>query len=230
MNQNNGLGGEVTALAEPRSFRELEADQPGAWDAGDLRPPPRTGRWVSLAPVSRQYMEFLYQLATNEENGFRWLLAGTVPPAEVFQQNFWKGVLTQFVVLVRSSSAPIGIVVAYNAEINHGFAYLGADFAPNVQGIGIAIEAVELFVDYLFATYNLRKLYLEVPEYNLGTMANGIGGVLREEGVLREHTYYRNQYWDRHVLALYREEFLSAPKTARGRRRSVFPSHPADGQ
>ena len=220
MNEESRLGDDGLPEVTPDGFEGREALPGPVWDAKNLRAAPRTGRWVSLVPIAPQYMEFLYQLATNEENGHRWLLAGTVPPAELFQQNLWKGVLTQFVVVVRSSSAPIGVVVAYNAELNHGFGYLGADFAPNVQGIGIAIEAVELFVDYVFATYNLRKLYLEVPEYNLGSMAYGVGGILNEEGVLRGHTYYRGRYWDRHLLALYRDEFLSSRQTPQARRRS----------
>ncbi len=223
MSNEIGLGADGALGVETPGLATSEADLGPIWDADNLRGAPRTGRWVSLVPIGPQYMEFLYQLATNEENGFRWLLAGTVPPAEVFQQNLWKGVLAQFVVVVRSSSAPIGIVVAYNAELNHRFAYLGADFAPNVQGIGIAIEAAELFVDYIFATYNLRKLYLEVPEYNLGSMAYGVGGILKEEGVLRGHTYFRGQYWDRHLLALYRDEFLSSHRTPLSRRRSISP-------
>lgn len=218
MNQDGVVGANPVVLGGSQDQQRHASSRNGTWNANNLRGAPRTGRWVSLVPVAPQYLEFLYQLATNEENGFRWLLAGMVPPAEAFQQNLWKGVVTQFVVIVRSSSAPIGIVVAYNAEVNHGFAYLGADFAPNVQGIGIAIEAVELFVDHVFATYNFRKLYLEVPEYNLPSMAYGIGGLLREEGVLRDHTYFRGQYWDRHMLALYRDEFLAAPRTPSGRR------------
>jgi RimJ/RimL family protein N-acetyltransferase len=227
MNQEIRPGRESVLVDESQGVPQALAPN-GVWDANNLTGPPRTGRWVSLVPIAPQYMTFLYQLATNEENGFRWLLAGMVPPAEMFEQNLWKGVLTQFVVIVRSSSAPIGIVVAYNAEMNHGFAYLGADFAPNVQGIGIAIEAVELFVDYTFATYDLRKLYLEVPEYNLPSMAHGIGGLLKEEGVLRDHTYFRGQYWDRHNLALYRDEFLAARRTASGRL-AMFPRRPSRG-
>lgn len=185
----------------------------------NVRPPTRTGRWVALVPVSNRYLEFLYQLAINEENGFRWLLAGVVPPPDMFQQNLWKGVLTQFVVVERRTSSPIGVVVAYNPELHHGFAYIGADFAPTVESTGLGIEAVDIFIEYVFATYNLRKLYLEVPEYNLPSMAHLAGGLFKEEGVLREHTFYQGRYWDRHLLALYRDEFVSLPRTHLGRRR-----------
>jgi RimJ/RimL family protein N-acetyltransferase len=204
VDQNNGLA---------------EAAEPLATERGrSLRAPSRTGRWVSLVPVTNRFVEFLYQLAINEENGFRWLLAGAVPPPDVFQQNLWKGVLAQFVVLERRSSAPIGVVVAYNPEFNHGFAYLGADFAPTVETTGLGIEAVDIFIEYVFGTYNLRKLYLEVPEYNLPSMSHLAGGVFKEEGRLRQHTFYQGVYWDRHMLALYRQDFDSVPRTHLGRR------------
>lgn len=181
-------------------------------------PPPRTGRWVALIPVLPQHVEFLYQLATDERSGFRWRLTGSVPPLDTFQRDLWKGVFSQFVVVERRSSRPIGTVMAYNVDLHHGFGFLAAAVVPAAQNSGVGIEAVELFVAWLFLTYDLRKLYLEVPEFNMKEMANGLDGLLREEGRLRKHMYYSGQHWDRLILAIYRDEYLSLRHARTGRR------------
>ncbi len=179
---------------------------------------PRTGRWVTLAPVVPQYMDFLYQLATDEKTGFRWRLTGSVPPPDSFQRDLWKGVFSQFVILERRTSQPIGTVMAYNVELHHGFGFLAAAVIPQAQGTGIAIEATDLFMGWLFMTYDLRKIYLEVPEFNISQISNGVDGLLVEEGCLREHMYYGGRHWDRYIFAIYRSEYLSRRNNSRGRR------------
>ena len=60
----------------------------------------------------------------------------------------------------------MGHVVAYGADLNAGVVYVGGVMEPAAVGTGFAIEAFEVFLDYLFATYSIRKIYLEVPEFN----------------------------------------------------------------
>lgn len=171
-------------------------------------PPPRvsrTGRWVQLVPVSVVHHEFLYDLATGEDTGFRWRFGGTVPPFEQFRDTLWSGVLTQFVVLERTSQAPVGLVVAYNGDLNNGIAYLGAVMARAVQGSGIAVDALLLFVRYVFDTWSFRKLYLEVPEFNMPAMDGGTRRWFVEEGRMQQCIFRAGRYWDRLILAIGRE-------------------------
>jgi RimJ/RimL family protein N-acetyltransferase len=170
-------------------------------------PTPRVGRAVKLLEVRPESTEFLYQLTIDESTGWRWRHGGSVPRRDTFEQNLWAGVLTQFVVAERVTNNPIGLVVAYNADVNHGFAYIGAAMVEGVRRSGAGFEAVALFSSHLFAVYRLRKLYFEVSEYNLPQFRSAVGTILKEEGVLRGHTYYRGQFWDRYILALYNEDF-----------------------
>lgn len=190
-------------------------------EAARLVAPSRTGRWVRLLPVTLQAVDFLYQLATDEASGFRWRLSGTVPTIDAFRESLWPGVLAQFVVVEKQSVTPIGTVVAYNADLNSGHCYVGAAMVDAVQHTGMGIESVVLFLRYLFATWALRKVYLDVPEFNLASMMAGVGTILHEEGRLREHTHYAGRYWDRVTLAVYRTELetCSFPLRRSGRSR-----------
>ena len=179
-------------------------------------PVPRTGHSVVLSPVD-QSIEFLYRLAIDERVGWRWRFTGAVPPRSVFEQSLWNGVLTQFVVVERARGVPIGCVMAYNAEMNHGIVYVAAALVEEAAGSGVGVEAVDLFCGHLFACYRLRKLYFEVPDYNLGQFASSLDWLLRAEGCLRQHTYYDGRLWDRHMLALYKEDYDAATPWKLGR-------------
>lgn len=191
---------------------------------------PRSGRWVQLLPVTIQSVEFLYRLAIDETSGFRWRLVGTVPTIEAFRESLWAGVLTQFLVAEKATGTTIGTVAAYMADLNNGYAYVGAAMVEGVQETGLGVEAVLLFMHYLFTTWCFRKLYFDVPEYNLRTVARGTGGLLREEGRLRAHTHYAGQYWDRVTFAVYREDLAASPLLARRFvRRAPGAEAPGDG-
>lgn len=183
--------------------------------AGDLRaapvaPPPvvpaafSTAQFAFHVPVAED-LAYLYWLATSEGSGWRWRYRGRVPTPEAFNESLWTGVLTQFVVRRRRSQERLGQVVVYDADHESGFAFLAAVFSPPLVGSGVAAGASAAFVRYIFAQWAFRKLYLEVPEFNLPLLASGIGGPLAAEGHLRRHDFSGGRYWDRHILAIYRE-------------------------
>jgi RimJ/RimL family protein N-acetyltransferase len=182
--------------------RHGAARRPGA---DELRAPSRAGRFVRLAPVGRQHTDFLYALAVDDVTGFRWRFNGSVPRPDVFVESLWSGVLCQFVVEEIRHGVPRGTAVAYNADLNHGYCYVGVAMTAEAQETGLAVEAFLLLARHLFASYRLRKLYMEVPEYNLRPIERAIGPVLVEEGRLRDHTYYGERLWDRLYLAVYPE-------------------------
>ncbi|WP_322778654.1 GNAT family N-acetyltransferase [Frankia sp. Cas4] len=171
--------------------------------AGVRSPRLHNGRFA-LRPVTPEYLPFLYELAISEEVGFRWRFRGAVPNQETFQAGLWQGVLAQFVVVLPATGEPIGLVVAYNADTTRGIAYLAAVFTPDYLLTGLPASAVELFVRYLFQVWNLRKLYMEVPEFNYELIASGEGRRFDVEGRLRDFNYYDGRFWDEYLLALCR--------------------------
>ncbi len=209
-------------MANPRQVRN-SASGSEQTDIDDPGPVIRTGRSVRLVPADQRYADFLYSLAIDETVGFRWILTGQVPRREVFEQQLWNGVLSQFVVCRKDSDGPIGVVLAYNADLNNGYAYAASAVISEAVGSGVGIEAVDLFVDYLFRCFNLRKIYFEVPEYNLPEIQSLIGGLFHQECVLREHTYYAGRHWNRYILALYRQDYdnIASGIALGGRRRRM---------
>lgn len=183
----------------------------------DVGPPSRVGHTVSLTPVDPASIDFLYQLAIDDQVGWRWRYTGAVPPRSAFEQSLWNGVLTQFVVRQRRSGAPIGCVMAYNSDINHGFTYVAAALVAEAVGWGVGIEAVDLFCGHLFGTYRLRKIYFEVPEYNVQQFGSSLDWLLKQEGCLVDHSFYQGRLWDRYLFAMYRDDYDAATPRRLGR-------------
>jgi RimJ/RimL family protein N-acetyltransferase len=173
-----------------------------------IHPPLHTAN-TRLRVILPDAMPYLYSLATDETVGHRWRFRGSVPTLEKFQSTFWQGTLAQFIVTM-SSGEPIGHVVCYGHEANSQFAFAGMVFSPPVLGTGLPIEAGSCFLYYLFRTWNLRKIYFELPQFNYPQLASGLGRFFHEEGRLLAHEFYAGRYWDKIYLAVYRDEILGS--------------------
>lgn len=75
-------------------------------------------------------------------------------------------------------------------------------------GKGIANEACKLAMSYGFEKMNLRKIYLSVYESNPAAkkVYEKLGFIL--EGTLRKHVCIEDQYYDKHLMGIFKEEFI----------------------
>ena len=213
--------GDVLALLEqPHWFSVVVTDgEAGPTATAGLLPAPRRTTLAPvlgngdyrLTPITEQDMDFLYLLATHPETGYRWRYRGSPPPPQEFATDLWGQVLVQYVARVAGTGEPAGHVVAYGADLAHGHAFVAALFKPEHAGSGRAAEITAVFVRYLFHTFRLHKLYLEVPGFNWPQVESGAGRHFQVEGVLRDHDFYAGRYWDKYLCAIYPEDVTSFP-------------------
>jgi RimJ/RimL family protein N-acetyltransferase len=164
--------------------------------------------------------EFLYALALAPEVAWHWRYKGTTPSPDQFIRQLWEGVAAQYVVEPRSDHpAPQGLVCVYNMNSLSRFAYHSLVMAPDSRP-GLGMEASIILLESAFRSFGLRKIYMEVPGYNLDSFESSIRrGYLVEEGRLIRHELLGGTYHDLHILALYRETFYE--RMAR-LRRSIY--------
>jgi hypothetical protein len=60
-------------------------------------------------------------------------------------------------------------------------AQITAFLSPEAEGRGWPLEGVLLFIDYAFAAFDLRKIYVEALEPELASYRSLVGTLLREE-------------------------------------------------
>jgi RimJ/RimL family protein N-acetyltransferase/aryl carrier-like protein len=218
--------GEALSLIEQATVPGLSIRVSGGQEIGlrglaEIPPPTQPGSPLApvldtpafrLTPVEPGDLDFLYALAAHPETGFRWRYRGAPPPPERFAAELWTQVLVQYIARQAEDGQPAGHVVAYGADPNRRHAYLGAVFAAQHTGAGLAAQVVAVFARYLFHTFPLRKLYLEVPGYNWPQLRSGEGRLFGVEGVLRDHDYYAGRHWDQRICAIYPDHVGARPQ------------------
>lgn len=162
-----------------------------------------TTKRVELRPVRMADVDHIYEMATVGDSVYGWRYRGATPPPDVFARQLFEGVLAQYLVVDRAQGTLQGLVGLYNANLasQHVYAFvLGAEHHTP----GRVLEGLLIMLDHAFNTWELRKVYFEVPEYNLNQFS-GITRYTTEEGRLRNHERLFGRLWDQLILALYRD-------------------------
>jgi RimJ/RimL family protein N-acetyltransferase len=177
------------------------------------------------------YVELCSSLDVGRQ--FRFGGAAIPPPATL--SAVWDGTLVHLVGVGNRTRRRLGVASVTSADMRNGTAYLSVVSDPAVVGSGLMIEVAGLAVEYVFSTWPFRKLYAEVPEYNLRTFGSVTKRFFRREGLLTEHVFLDGRYWDVHVLATDRATWqregspLIARLRAGGRRGYGRSSRSSDG-
>ena len=177
-------------------------------DNGDGRPqefstPRLRGRHVYLRPVGPEDYGYMRSVDLGQELGVRWRFRGATPSPEQWAQATATQ-LAHFVVTRSSDNAPLGTTTVYQQNFQDRHAYLAVAAFQGLARNPLMVLGTTLFVEYVFTCWDFRKLYLEMPEFNLPQFASGLGSLFAEEARLREHVYYDGRHWDKVILALYR--------------------------
>ncbi|WCB96520.1 hypothetical protein DSM104299_05279 [Baekduia alba] len=169
--------------------------------------PPLRGRSVALQPVTPNDYGILQLLETNNELALNWRYRGQTPSPEQWMSTLWSGVLAQFIVVAEGADVPVGLVLAYRHSFQDQHAYIaGLRFDPDDRTPRF-MRGIALFLQYVFGSWEFRKLYLETPSYNLPQFASGLGSFFEVEARLKDHYTYAGQHWDLVTLAVYRERW-----------------------
>jgi len=167
------------------------------------------GRRVVLRLVDPSDYPWLRALMGDPAVLVRFRDRGVTVRPEQFVDQLWAGVVAQFVVC-RTDGQPLGLVAAFAADHRNRHAHVAVLFDPAAtSGAGWRLEAVALFVGYLFDVFGFAKLYGEIVEFNWAAWQSGAGRFFEVEGCLRGHEYHAGRWWDTYVVAVYPEAFAA---------------------
>jgi len=168
---------------------------------------------VRLRPVLDQDLLPIYLASFDPATAGAWRYRGRTLPADEFLATFADGVRAQFVVDLVATGAPVGLVSAYDhnqAGLHCKVAFLRiGDRQPG--DAGATFEGMLLFISHLFATFPYRKVYAEVPAYNMGLYEAGLA---QEEGVLREYLFHEGRHVDLHIVSFRRDQWVEVQEAS----------------
>jgi hypothetical protein len=167
--------------------------------------PALSGRHARLRQIVPADYGWLRRAELDGDLIHRWRHGSGTPSPEEWVRKLWVGVLAQFVVERPEDGEPVGLVMAYQANLQDGHARFAATRLDGSVRSPRLLFGLALFLDYLFACWPLHKLYMETPAYNFEQFASGAGTAFTIEGRLRDHVYLGGRHWDHYILAVYRD-------------------------
>ncbi|HTU14572.1 MAG TPA: GNAT family protein [Solirubrobacterales bacterium] len=187
-----------------RNGPDIEPKEPGS---RVFFAPPTSNGIVWLRPIRPEDYTFLRSLEMSGEIGVRWRFRGSTPSPEQWIQSLWGNSLAQFIAMSASDNQAIAMVSLYDANFQDGIASVAVSKFSIEDRSMRTMSALLLFLNYSFTNWPLRKVYFDVPEFNLEQFGMALKSELKVEAQLKDHMFAAGRYWDRFTLSLFREHW-----------------------
>jgi len=112
-----------------------------------------------------------------------------------------------FLVVRIDDDQPVGKLSYLHLNMLNRSAELGYIVAPSEQKKGYAREGLKLLIKYLFAQFNLNKVYAQTASFNKASIKLLESLDFKLDGTLRQHHYYNGDLYDDLIYSLLRFEF-----------------------
>lgn len=185
-----------------------------SWNGGALANiyPWSEHRLVLRPPLSTD-LPVLYEWAIDPVSGYRWRYHGHVPSYDEFVSSMQSDVLMHLVgeALDDESHRPTSQATAYGADFVNSLCFLAVQVAPGADR-GTGVETGLRFLERLFDAWSFRKVYMEVPEYNMDVLSRvfsrpGFADAVVLEGSLKEYCWWKDRYWAKLYFSVSRQAF-----------------------
>ncbi len=171
--------------------------------------PPMQTRRVSLRALQATDMPTLYSMTIEYDVLWRWRFSGTIPNYETFVKSVMNGSLANYCIVSTGNEKIMGLLSSYNADLRNGTVFVAVVMGRKHFFTGSGIEAIALFINYLFNVWPLRKVYFESVEFDYQTFSSGEGKYFKKEAHFKEFYYFGGRYWDDVICTISREEWMN---------------------
>ena len=164
------------------------------------------GRRVALEGLSFRHMPALHAVVTSPQLADGWPLLGN--PVAEHELAAYLGELShiQFAIVRRDSREPIGLIQAIDEDPRSATLDVALVIGEPLWRAGWPLEALLLFVDFLFRGLGYRKLYFSMSATVLRRLGPRIGELLTLECTLTKHVRVGNGYDDLSIFSLRRDQ------------------------
>jgi RimJ/RimL family protein N-acetyltransferase len=200
---------------------EAIAGPSGVLMRGAVRPP---GQALLFPYVETRRVRLRAALASDGTDNYEFFLRNgmnNLPNLDMFlaaysrdlasHSAYSRDLAAHFVIQQRRDNMDVGFGGLFELS-PAGHVEVGLYTDLNKADIGIGAEATLLFINYAFATWRVRKVYMRTTEASLRFFGGTLASISRHEAVLPEHQYFRGMLWDVYIYAVYRPDW-----EARGR-------------
>jgi len=155
----------------------------------------------------------IFTWLSDPSSHFLWSKNRKLLSFENSMDSFFRNLRTQihdfFMIQVNENSGKnlAGMIYTYNCDLTDRLTYLCLYLSEKYRNWGLGLEASVIMCDYLFTTYNLRKIFTEIYSFNLLSINSCLKNGFEEVAILPDYRYYSGKYHDLHILCLDFENF-----------------------
>jgi hypothetical protein len=173
---------------------------------------------VRLQAIDTTHLPMLWQLTQDPVTALRWRNGGASVSPEEFAHTFWDGVQVQHLAVAHDTNEPVAWLICYDANHRNRRAYLAVVAFPNYSTSRALRDAIHLFVDYVFATWPIHQLLVDVPEFNLSKVEAAITRVGSKVASLPDYIYTMDRWWSLDTFSIRRDARLDGARAGIQRR------------
>jgi hypothetical protein len=158
---------------------------------------------ITLRAVEAGDYEHLRRVELSSELAARWRLVDH-PSPEDYGRSLWDGVQTQHLAFDTHTERCIGLFTVYAMDRHNRVARFAAARFLNSPSARLGyLVAFREILRLTFDTYDVRKLYMDVPEFNYVQIRSFVErGLFTLEGRLVDFRYLGRRYWDQYIVSI----------------------------
>lgn len=175
------------------------------------------GRRLRLRPPVPEDLSQLHSWFCDPQLLHLWSNRRELLPLEHFADDLYYKIRSGdlFLLLVERNPGPassnaveaLGFCYLYDRSLPDGVAFLCTFLDPRRAWLGAGAEAAFLFLDYIFNFFSLRKICVDIYEYNSRSLQTSKKAGFVVEGRFRSHRFFAGRYWDVFRLSLTRRRW-----------------------
>jgi RimJ/RimL family protein N-acetyltransferase/acyl carrier protein len=168
---------------------------------------PHVGIHVRLAPVEPSSYRELREIEIQSSFSDRWRFRDQVPSPSAYSSWIWQDVLSQFLIVERASDRLIGLVEAYEFRSTSGTVKVSLVTGDAYRRSGFGVAGLGLFLDILFRSFPIRKVYFEVLEDNWLQFSHFVDWLGEVEAVLHDHVVVSGRLQSLTIATIFRNQW-----------------------
>ena len=168
------------------------------------------GNKVLLRAIEFEDMEFLRNMLNDEEMEHN-VVGWSFPVSKYEQQKWFENQIQNKVnirFIIEVDGKPIGLATLTNIDWKNRKACHGIKLYSNeVKGKGYGTDAVFAVMKYAFEELQLNRLYSTILDYNVASRNLYKKCGWKEEGVIRDSVYKKNQFNNEMMNGILKREY-----------------------
>ena len=122
-----------------------------------------------------------------------------------------------YVIVAKDNYSIVGYVYSYDYKFFDGHCKVCIFLKKQYRDVGMGALCGMRFMSDLFSSYPLRKIYIDVYDYNEQSLQCNLGIGFVEEGCLKDYRFLDGKYHDMHLLSITRDAFFEHKKKVTGK-------------